>query len=166
MKKLETYINENQHRFEEEPNTGHFNRFQQKTNRKRNLTIVKWSVSVAASICILVSAGIMLYQYDSHGNNLAMSCENARDIRACYLNKMNALAEKIETLTQDFDQWDRMEVMLAVRNIIDSTTNSFLESDLPDELPKERARIILSDYYQQNLQGLELIAQVVQTHHQ
>ena len=166
MKNLETYINENRHSFDEEPNTGHFKRFQQKTARKRNLTIVKWSVSIAASICLLISVGVMLYQYDSHGNNLAMSCENAVDMRACYLNKMMALAEKIDILTQDFDRWDRMEVMLAVQTIIDATANSFLESELPNELPEERARTILSDYYQRNLQGLELIAQIVQTHHQ
>jgi hypothetical protein len=168
MRNLETYITENRNSFDEEPNSGHFKRFQQKTNRKRNLKIVKWSISIAASICILVSAGIMLYQYDSHGNNnIAMSsCENAIDIRACYLNKMMALAEKIETLTQDFDRWDRAEVMMAVQTIIDATANSFLASDLPNELPEERTRTILSDYYQRNLQGLELIAQVVQTHHQ
>ena len=165
MKNLETYISENRHSFDEEPNTGHFKRFQQKTTRKRNLTIVKWSVSIAASICLLISVGVMLYQYDSHGN-MAMSCENAVDIRACYLNKMMALAEKIDVLTQDFDQWDRAEVMMAVQTIIDAAANGLLESELPDELPEERARTILSDYYQQNLQGLELIAQVLQAHHQ
>ena len=168
MKNLEIYINQNRNSFEDEPNAGHFKRFQQKTARKRHLKIVKWTISVAASICILVSAGIMLYQYDSHGNgnNVAMSCENAIDIRACYLNQMLALAEKIEAMTQDFDQWDRMEVMLAVRMIIESVTSGFLADELPRELPEERRRTILSDYYQQNLQGLNLIAQAVQTHQQ
>jgi hypothetical protein len=165
MKYLEKYINENKHLLEDEPNVGHFERFQQKAARKRRLTIVRWTASIAASICILLSAGIMLYQYDFHGN-MAMSCENADDIRICYLNKMMALAEKIETLTQDFDRWDRAEVMMAVQNIIDSAANSFLESELPAELPADKARTILSDYYQQNLQGLELIAQAVLTHHQ
>ncbi|MDR0332544.1 MAG: hypothetical protein LBI15_03685 [Dysgonamonadaceae bacterium] len=165
MKNVEKYISNNKNLFEEEPNIGHFKRFQQKATRKRSLTIVKWSVSIAASICILVSVGTMLYQYDSQ-NNMTISCENAPDIRVCYLNQMIALAEKIETLTQDFDKWDRTEVMLAVQTIIDSTTNSFLESELPDELPEDRAHAILSDYYQRNLQGLELIAQAIQTHHQ
>jgi hypothetical protein len=166
MKNLETYIIENRNSFDEEPNSGHFKRLQQKTNRKRNLTIVKWSVSVAASICLLVSVGVMLYQYDSHNHIAMSSCENAIDMRACYLNKMMALAEKIEILTQDFDRRDRAEVMMAVRTIIDATTNSLLESELPNELPEARARIILADYYQRNLQGLELIAKAIQTHHQ
>ena len=165
MKNLETYINENRNAFDEEPDSGHFKRFQQKTARKRHLTIVKWSVSIAASICLLVSAGIMLYQYDSHGN-MTISCKNAADIRACYLNKMMALAEKIDILTQDLDRWDRAEVMMAVQTIIDATANSFLENELPDELPEERARTILSDYYQQNLQGLEWIVLIIQAHYQ
>jgi hypothetical protein len=157
---LEKYIIDNKNRFEEEPSIGHFERFQQKTARKQKLTVVQWSISIAASIAILLTMGILLQHTDNQGETMLL-CENAVDIRVCYIEQMNAVAGKIEILTQDFDRWDRQEVINIVQDIINSSANGNFESELPTELPGDATRAILADYYQRNLQGLERIIQSI-----
>ena len=159
MNRLEEYIRDHKNLFDEEPATGHFERLQQKMTRKPAKTIaLRWSISIAASIAILLSAGIM-WQNSSKQNG-TMICENAIDLRICYLDKMNVVANQIEMLIRDFDFWEQQEVMNDVQNIIISVDNDF-ESELPEELPDHIAKEILADYYRQNLEGLEMIAQLV-----
>ena len=153
MNRLGQYISENKHLFEEEPATGHFERLQQRMSRKaRQTVILRWSVSVAATIAILFSFGI-LSQLPEKENNMIIACENAQDMKACYRNEMNAVAGQIVNLTKDFDIWDQQQVLDDVQNIINSTNDDF-ENEIPDELPYETTRLILSDYYQRNLESL------------
>ena len=160
MNKLELYIKKNKTLFEEEPATGHFNRLQQKMNRKsRRIVALRWSVSIAASVALLFLTGIV-WQHTGKQNDQMFICENAIDMKACYLDRMNAVAVDIEALSKDLDQWDRQQVMTDVQNIID-ISRSDLEIEIPVELPKERAKAILSDYYRQNLESLEMIAEVL-----
>jgi len=171
MDSIEEYIRGRKRLFEEEPAAGHFERLQQKMNRgysefqqfhslkeSPKPTVWRWTMSIAASIAILVSAGLLWYNsMTQHGT---MVCENADDMKFCYLNKMNIIAGQIEELVRDFDQWERHEIMNDVQNIIASADNDF-ESELPEELPDDVAKAILSEYYRQNLEGLEMIAQTV-----
>ena len=159
MNCLEEYIRDHKSLFDEEPAAGHFERLQKKGTRtatsSRQLNIaLRWGISVAASIVLLLSAGL-IWQNSTTQNGL-MVCENAADMKICYLNKMNVVAGQIEALLMDFDQWDRQEVMNDVQDIIASADSGF-ENELPEELPDDLAKELLSNYYRQNLEGLEMI---------
>ena len=158
MNRLEEYISNHKSLFDEEPATGHFERLQQKMKRKPAKTIaLRWSISVAASIAVLLTAG-MIWQNIAKQNET--DCEISADMKICYLDRMNVLAGQIETLIKDFDPWDQQDVMYEVKNIIDAVKYD-VDIDLPEELHENRVREILADYYRQNLEGLEMIVELV-----
>jgi len=157
MNRLEQYIRENKSGFDEEPATGHYERLQKKMNRKSGrIAALSWSISIAASIAIVLAAGIIRQQTKKQGDGI-IACENTIDMKSCYMNKMNAVAGQIGLLSKDLDPWDRQQVMADVQNIIDVAGSGF-ENEIPEELPEHETRLILSDYYRQNLESLELIA--------
>ena len=158
MNRLEKYIRDNKSHFDEEPPVGHFERMQQKMNRKNGrIILLQWGISVAASVAIVVLAGIM-WQHTVKKYDMFATCENATDMKLCYLEEMNVVAGQIEALTEDFDPWDRQQMMTDVQNIIDTIDIGF-ENEIPEELSKNQAKAILSDYYRQNLESLEMIAE-------
>jgi len=157
MSNLEKYILENKSRFDEEPEAGHFERLQQKINRKSGrIAALSWSISIAASIMLFLITGIIWQQTKKQGDSIII-CENAIDMKSCYINKMNAVADRIGLLSKNLDSWDRQQVMTDVQNIISSVHSDF-DSEIPKELPERETRLILSDYYRQNLESLESIA--------
>jgi len=161
MNRLEEYIRDHKSLFDEEPAAGHFERLQQKMTRQRGKMIaLRWSISIAASIAILLTAG-MIWQYVAKQNRMLI-CENAADMKVCYLHRMNVVAGQIEELIQDFDPWDQQQVMNDVQDII-ATTDSGFESEIPGELPDDVAKAILSEYYRQNLKSLEMIEQTIKS---
>jgi hypothetical protein len=156
MNRLEEFISTNKSLFDEEPAAGHFERLQQKMNRTSGRIIaLRWGMSIAASIAIVFS----VWQYAVKQNGMEV-CENATDMKICYLNRMDAVVSQIETLISDFDQWDRQEIMNDVQDIIDAVNGDF-ESELPDEIPDDMAKAILADYYRKNLEGMEMIVQSI-----
>ena len=156
MNRLEEFISNHKDLFDEEPATGHFERLQQKMSQQdQRIVILRWGLSIAASIAIVFA----LWQYAPNQNPI-LPCENAADMKICYLDRMDAVANQIEALVKDFDQWDRQDVMNDVQNIIDAVHSDF-DIELPEELPDEIAKEILSDYYQKNLEGLEMIVQAI-----
>ena len=160
MNRLEEYIRDHKRLFDEEPAAGHFERLQQKMTRKQGrIVAMRWTTSIAASIALLLTAGI-LWQNAGRKNENMLLCDSVIDIKMCYLDRTNVVAEQIESLVTDFDLWDRQDVMNDVQNIIDAT-DSYFESELPEELPDNMAKAILADYYRQNLESLELIVQLV-----
>jgi hypothetical protein len=164
MNRLEEFINNHKNLFDEEPEAGHFERLQEKMNREtlrdaaRHVSTVKilWrGLSIAASIAIVFS----VWQYASR-QNVILVCENAIDMKICYLDRMEAVANQIEALISDFDQWDRQDVMNDVQNIIDAVNSDF-EIEIPEELPEDIAKTIIADYYRQNLESLKMIAESI-----
>jgi len=157
MNRLEHYIRDNKSLFDEEPEAGHFERLQQKMNhrRSRRTAALSWTVSIAASIAILLFVGILREQAGKPDHSMIL-CENSIDMKSCYLSKMNAVAGQIEMLTKNLDSWGKHQVMTDVKNIM-AGANSDFESEIPEELPANQAKIILSDYYRQNLESLERI---------
>ena len=162
MNRLESYIRDHKSLFEDEPETGHFERLQKRMERKQRKTVaLRWSAFVAASLALLFSVGI-IRQYAGTQNSVVAVCENAVDMKACYLDRMNTVASHIDALIVDFDLWDRQQVMTDVQNIIDAADSGF-EKELPDELPDETAQSILADYYQRNLESLNGIVKILET---
>jgi len=156
MNKLEKYISDNKNLFDEEPVSGHFERLQEKMNRKsRRIVVLRWSISVAASVAIIFLAGV-LWQQNGKNDDMMLTCENAIDMKQCYLTKMNDVANRIEILTKNFDPYDQQELMTDVQNIINMADNG-IENEIPEELSETKAKEILSDYYRQNLESLEMI---------
>ena len=156
MNRLEEFISNNKSLFDEEPATGHFERLQKKIDRKSGRIIaLRWGLSIAASIAVLLT----VWQYVEKQNGMEV-CENATDLKFCYLDRIDVVANQIETLISDFDQWDRLEIMNDVQNIIDAVNSDF-ESELPEELPDDLAKAILADYYRKNLEGLEMIVKAI-----
>jgi len=157
MNNLEKYIRENKSLFDEEPETGHFERLQQKMNRKSGrIKALSWGISIAAMIAIILSIGIIVQRQTGKQKDGMVACENAVDMKSCYLKKMNVVAGQIAALTKNLEDLDRQQVMIEVQMIIDQAHIGF-ESEIPEELPAIKAKAILSDYYRQNLEGLEMI---------
>ena len=126
-------------------------------NRKSGRIIaLRWVISIAASIAIVFLVG-NLFQNTGEKDDMLATCENAIDMKLCYFEKMNDVAGRIEMLTKDLDPWDRQQLMTDVQNIIEIAYSGF-EIEIPEELPDNQAKLILSDYYRQNLEGLEMIA--------
>ena len=160
MNRLEEFIRDHKNLFDEEPATGHFERLQQKMSRHYGRIItLRWRISIAASIAILLTAGL-IWQYAGKQDSITLACENASDIKVCYLDQMNVIAGHIEELIREYDPWDQQEVMNDVQNIID-VTNSGFENEIPEELPDDQVQAILADYYRQNLEGLERIVKII-----
>ena len=156
MNKIEEYIRDNKNLFDEEPASGHLERMRRKMNHKpKRIAVFSLSISIAASVAIVFLAGIIL-QNTKRKDNMTATCENAVDMKLYYLEKMNDVANRIEVLTKDFDSLDQQQVMADVQNIIDMADSDF-ESELPEELPENQVKEILSDYYRQNLESLEMI---------
>ena len=161
MNKLEQYINDRKRQFEEEPPSGHFDRMQKKINHKfMRISVLRWSISIAASLAIVFFAG-NVWQSARKQHDKTMVCENAIDMKNCYLNRMYAVANRIEALSTHLDQWDRQQVMSDVQNIIDLADSDF-ESEIPEELPDDKVKLILSGYYRQNLESLEMIGKTLE----
>jgi len=157
MNNLEKYIRNNKSLFDGEPASGHFERLQQKMNRKSGRIIaLRWGISIAASIAIVFLISSILHKTEEKVDKMA-ACETAIDMKLCYFEKMNDVAERIEMLSKDYDPWDRQQLMTDVHNIIEIAYSGF-EIEIPEELSEYQARLILSDYYRQNLEGLEMIA--------
>jgi len=158
MKQLEQYIRDRKSLFEEEPPAGHFERMQQKINRKtKRVNALRWSISIAASITLLFSVGVV-WQHITKQESKTVVCENEVDMKNCYLSKMNAVAAQIDMLTKNLDSWDRQQVMADVQNIINEAGSGF-EKEIPEELPTNEAKIILSNYYRHNLESLEMVVE-------
>ena len=159
MNRLEQYVRNHKSLFDEDPAAGHFERLQQKMMYRKPLRVValRWSISIAASVALLISAGIICL-YSGKRDDMMAVCENANDMKICYLDKMNDIAGKIEMLAGNLDPWDRQQVLTDVQNIIETVDNDF-ENEIPEELPKDKAKLILSNYYRQNLEGLKMIAE-------
>ncbi|MDR2039941.1 MAG: hypothetical protein LBQ60_18625 [Bacteroidales bacterium] len=157
MKKLEQYIRNHKNLFEEEPASGHFERLQQKIQAKQHpVSLSRLIVGIAASVTLVLSAGLLWWYTHQPSNTLAI-CDNADDMKLCYLDKMNDVAEKIFELSKD--QWDQELVMEDVKGIIEANQN--FEKEIPEDLPDEAVKSILSDYYQHNLESLYTIANVL-----
>jgi hypothetical protein len=158
MNRLEQFIRNHKSRFDEEPATGHFERLQQKMIRKsKRVAALRWNISIAASFALVFLTGIV-WNYSGEQDDRMALCENAADMRVCYLNRMNTVAMQIEMLIKDFNAWDQQQVMNEVQNVIDTAGSGF-EYELPEELPENEAKQILSGYYRQNLESLEMIAE-------
>ncbi len=161
MKKLDQYIKDNRAAFEEEPAAGHYGRFQEKlarANSKRKI-IVFAQLAVAASIAVLLSIGFFSQRMPGDNNNRITVCENADNMQSCYLSKIDDAAAEIQALTEGMDSWSRITVTTEVENIVRSAND--IASLLPNALSEEESNGILSGYYQNSLESLQTIAQVV-----
>ena len=156
MNSLEKYLRDNKSLFDQEPPAGHLERFEQKMKRKPTRIIaMRQIIAIAASIAILLSVSALAWQHFKKLDE-TLICENAGDIKNCYLKKMNIVAGQIDALTQNFDQFSRQQLMNDVIDIINIANDDF-ENELPEELPEDVARTILTDHYNQILESLELI---------
>jgi hypothetical protein len=154
MNRLEQFISDNRPAFDEQPPNGHKERLQQKINLQHRKTIAFWwTAGIAASVAILITAGLFWTMPDT--TNTELLCENSANMQYCYLEKMDAVASQIEVLVKDYDPWDRREVMDNVQEIIEATQGKELENELPPELSAAEHKAILADYYQHNLSSME-----------
>ena len=164
MDKLDQYIKNHQQAFEEEPAAGHFERLQQKINIRHRKTISRhrWNLAAAASLLLLLSAGVILQQRLNRPSGLIALCENSEDMKQCYLSKINDVIYRIDELSKTFDMedWEREAVMDDIHDLLQN--NNDFEKELPEELPEDVVNSILSDYYQRNLESLHTIVQALE----
>lgn len=159
MKHLEQYIKDHRPAFEEEPAAGHYARFRAKAGAHR--TGRRWylALQIAAAACVagFLSLGILLHR--GAPDNQSALCDQAEDMRSCYLEKIDGAAAEIDRLTQHFEYHDRLTVSIEVNNILQSARE--VDDLLPDTLPEEESREILSGYYQNTMESLQTIIQII-----
>jgi hypothetical protein len=147
MNNLEQFIDKNRLMFDEEPDSGHFERLQKKMHRSRRITMIRWSIGIAAVLAVVFTARI-LRQPD------VLPCEMSADMKMCYLEQFDRVAGQIEALAATLDAWDRKQVMDNVQFIIHTVANE-AEADIPAELPPDARKAILSEYYQRYLVSMQ-----------
>ncbi len=145
MDKLKTYIKDYREVFDNEtPRPGHFERFEAKLGRKERSKVYYWQWAAAAVVVLSLSAGLWLWQQPAvppGGGQVTVVCENAADLKACYLGQMYETAGIIEELSEKLDPYTRGDVQTEVAGIIGA--NQFFEQELPEELPEKETREIL-----------------------
>ena len=158
MENLENYINNNLEAFDEEPTNDHYQRFQnkrQKTQRRKTVFLTT-QIAIAASLLLFITLNILPPQ--EHPNELII-CEQSDDMKACYLSQMHDIASHLETITEGMDVWNRQIVDNEVNSIINSIDD--IEFYIPEELPVEESKQILAACYQQKVEGLQGIVELV-----
>jgi hypothetical protein len=158
---IQEYIQNNLPAFDEEPAAGHLERFRAKQKRAhRRRTTARFVLpAVAASVALLLVAGIVAERRTARpaeglAGGVAL-CEQAVDMKSCYLGRMNDVAAQIRELSQTFDEGLRQEVLDEVDDLLD--TSGDIEREIPGELPDEDANNLLRNYYRQHLESLQSI---------
>jgi hypothetical protein len=162
MKNLERFIKNNLPAFDEEPASGHFERLQAKWEHTRRRTKTLTISQLAAAACLAAVVTVIALVYDrpaATSPEIVVLCENAADMKSCYLSKMNDVAAQIQKMAETLDSIDPQEVMMEVDNLL--ATGDDIELALPDELPDDAAKAMKANYYQRHLESLQSIAQQI-----
>ncbi len=159
---IEDYIKNNLDAFDEEPIAGHFERFERKqqASQRRKIVWLSAPLAVAASVVLLVAFGIFTPHMQQPNAIAVVPCEQSTNMQACYFDKMNEMVAQIDRLTYQMDSWDQQLVRDEVANIIEAAREA--EELIPEGLPANESRQLLAGCYQQNLQSLQMIAELVQ----
>lgn len=162
MDRLKTYIDHHREAFDDEmPRAGHVERFEKKLERSTPHRVAFRLVwAAAAAIVIFLSAGLWLWQpFGSSSGPVTVICENTDDMKSCYLSQMYETAEVIDRLSAQLDTFTRGDMQMEVADIIQ--TSRRFDRELPESLPEQETKEILSDYYKHNLAALQQIAQAL-----
>jgi hypothetical protein len=161
-KQLERFIKDNFPAFDEEPASGHYERLQAKQGKVRRRAKIFFISQMAAAACV-VAVFTVTFFLNGHApdtpQETVVLCENAADMKSCYLSKMNDVAEQIRKIAATLDNIDPQEVMIEVDNLL--ATGDDIEQELPEELSDDAAKAVLVNYYQQYLESLQTIAQLL-----
>ncbi|MDR2359161.1 MAG: hypothetical protein LBD87_05110 [Prevotellaceae bacterium] len=158
---LERFIKNNLPAFDETPAGGHYERMQAKWTQARRRAKI-FSISQMAAACIIAAFAVTIFLYDhtpATPQDTVTLCENAADMKSCYLSKMNDVAAQIRAIAATLDNIDPQEVMIEVDNLL--ATGNDIEQELPDELSGEAATAVLANYYQHTLESLQTIIQLL-----
>ena len=159
MENLDKYIHDNLAAFDEEPTNDHYQRFQnkqQKTQRRKTVFLTT-QIAIAASLLLFITIG--LFPTREQVDKITIVCEESDDMKACYLSQMYDIAAHIETLTKDMDSWSKEIVDSEIFFIINAAKDA--ETYIPEELPAEESKQILAACYQQKVEGLQGIVELV-----
>jgi len=159
MEKVAQYIKDHAAAFDEEPQSGHYERFQQKQQRAHRQKRVRMLARLAAAACIAVMLSLGIVYRPAAPDNRVTLCENSHDMQGCYLSQLTDMAAEIERLTQNLDTWNRTLVADEVGYIMLSAEE--IESLLPETLPADENNKILAGYYKNSLESLQTIALIV-----
>ena len=172
---LERFIKNNLSAFDEEPASGHHERQALARERAKRFVVLRRYArrqarreksspylrkaalfAVAASVAVVMLNIFILHNRPSAASpDTVVLCENAADMKSCYLGKMNDVAAQIREIAATLDNIDPQEVMIEVDNLL--ATCDDIELDLPGELSDEAATAVLTDYYQHHLESLQSI---------
>lgn len=157
MNDWNNYMNENRNVFDEmEPVEGHFERFEERLNRieaekkrKRSLKIILASFSVAASVLIIIFAGIRFYSSPDEQESEFMVTNGF------YKAKMNEQIAEIRCKLDKADDETRNQLENDLQKIIDENNN--FAKEICNDANKELAIYYLVEHYKMNLQALQFI---------
>jgi hypothetical protein len=157
---LERFIKNNFPAFDEEPASGHYERWQAKRAKARRRTKLLVVSQLAAAACLAAVVTVLVNdRTPATPQGTIVLCENAADMKSCYLSKMNDVAEQIREVAETLDGIDPQEVMIEVDNLL--ATGGDIELEIPDELPDDAAKAMRVNYYQQHLESLQSIAELL-----
>ncbi|MDR1739258.1 MAG: hypothetical protein LBR45_00665 [Bacteroidales bacterium] len=158
MDTLKEYIKAHRDVLEqEEPAMRHYERFKKKQHRKQ--VVGWWSIAAAVAGIFAIAAitSVYLQQNLRQPFDSTINCENAADMKACYIGRMQEVAANIDSLSKNLDLITRSDLHTEVFYIIEE--NETFDEELPKELPAEQTKKILAAYYSDNLNSLLEIEQ-------
>ncbi|MDR3133063.1 MAG: hypothetical protein LBU42_03445 [Prevotellaceae bacterium] len=158
--KIEQFIKHNLPAFDEEPASGHYERWQAKRGKQRRRTKIFLISRIAAAACITAVITITVFSYapaPGMPEETALFCEDAPDMKNCYFDQMNAVAAQIREIAETRDSMDSQDVMIEMENLL--LAGDDLEPELPEELPEEATKAILAGYYRHHLESLQSLAE-------
>ena len=154
---LEDFIKTNIDEFDtEEPRDGHFERFAERINKKhRKITILRWSASVAVSVILLATVGI-LRQNPIPVCNFS---DEVVELQNYYESTLNAEIDRVEKLIAmaDFDIRTDMAHDIAQIKIETGQIPSDICGDSGDN-----AVAVLVEFYQNRITALRYMSGIIE----
>jgi len=158
MSDLEKYLIENRQHFDlDEPEAGHFKRFDARLGHKagrRNPFIM--TLQIAASLAVILTSGILIIKTTKSGDKMAVHglSPEVQEANEYYVRQVDYKYEQISELS--FDSKEEKEVLLKELSEMDSYYKQLLK-DLDANPGDERAVNALISHYQVKLEVMDHI---------
>jgi hypothetical protein len=163
MSDWKNYLNENGHVFDDkEPAEGHFERFEERLNRlaagkkrKQTLKIRLVAFSAAASVLLIIFAGMWFYPSSTAGEKLAEQGNEFSETEIFYKKQLDEQIAGILCKLDKADAETRIRLENDLQNIVEESDNFVKE--IRNNENEELAIYYLVEHYKVNLETLHFI---------
>lgn len=163
MDKLKDFIDNNKQAFDDiELPAGHDERFSNKLNGRRKLTVrrrLAWVIATAACLGILFT--IQTQYTKEKMNNLCEMSTEIQEVRMYYNMQLSATIAQMEELYQENQTPGRLELLKQTQEVI--AVNQDFENRILPTLPcSDEALFAMNQHYDASLSGMNILLRQMQ----